>query len=396
MKKMLFALFLSGFMLLFWFQPASAESGQKSKTPKKSVIGVILPFSSAFKDIANEEKNAIEMALAEAVSQAEVIFKDGGNDPEGAIQAFKALAERKQKPVAVISCASWASNAIHPLAAKADIFHIAIGSAIIDRKHSRRTVRFTLDAEQEERQLAEYLSKFNRIAVYNMDNGYGNNWADIIKDNFQDKIVASIAYDPQSPDLAPELSAIKKENPDALVLLSAGNAALIAKQAKKMGIDAQLVGTRPIERPGLLDEPAANGLVYTYPSHSFSHPLLAEYEKAHGTPPTFFGIEAYDAVTTLISALKANNDSPDMLFDWYAGRTYNGALGEVHFDENGDASYPYMYKQVREGKFEVADFQFALLLCKPSSLFDNTRLDPVGFSIYHIQQFFKRAVKNKA
>lgn len=364
MRKIVF-IFLAAVLILFQTGLAFAENESgRIQNSDKPVIGVILPFSSAFEGIAKEQKNAIEMALSEMQPNVEVIFSDGKDDPAGAVAAFNKLAGSRNPPVAVISCASWASSAIHPLAAEKGIFHIAIASAIIDRTQPGHTIRFTLDAKKEERQLAQYLSRFNRIAVFNMDNGYGNNWAEIIKDNFKEKIVASIAYDPRLKDFGDQLAAIKKKNPDVLVLLSASNAARIAKQARQIGIDAQFVGTRPIERPELLAEPATNGLVYTYPSHSFRHHLIDDYKNAHNTIPTFFGIEAYDAFATLVSAIEEGKKSPETLFDWYAGRTFTGALGEYRFNENGDAVYPYMYKQIQDGSFEVADFQFALLLEK--------------------------------
>lgn len=271
---------LTTFLLLTVLVPLPAFAKSDPGPAAKIVVGVILPFSSAFEKIANEQKNAIQMALAEVGENVEVIYKDGQSDAAGAVQAFNELVLMEPPPTAIISCASWASSALHPLAAEKGIFHIAIGSAIIARTQPRHTVRFTLSAQQEEQQLAEYLSQFNRIAIFNMDNSYGNNWADIIKNNFKNKIVASISYDPKNKDFGSELSRIKEEKPDVLVLLSAGNAAKIAKQARSAGITAQFVGTRPIERPELLAEPEyTNDLVYTYPSHSFKHHLIGDYEK---------------------------------------------------------------------------------------------------------------------
>ena len=333
------------------------ENGKDQK-----LVGVILPFSSAFTNIANEQKNAIELAVKE-FDDIKVIYKDSKTDEAGAIEAFNKFTNMENSPFAIISCASWVATALHPLAAKEDIFHIVIGSAIIERTQPKHTVRFTLDANQEEKQLANYLTKFNRVAIYNMDNGYGNNWKKIIEQHQSDKIVKAIAYNPKNKDFKDDLAEIKKANPDALVLLSAGNAAIIAKQARELGITAKFVGTRPIERPELLQETQyTDGLAYTYPSYDRYHPMIAKYTKEYGNPPTIFGVEAYDSIKSLLTAAKEGNHYPEALFDWYAGRTYIGALGEVHFDENGDANYPYMYKEISDGKFKTANFQYSLLL----------------------------------
>ena len=351
---------------VFWNIAAGPViSAAPSNGAKKISVGVILPYTSPFKDIAQEQENAINLALSELDTDIEVVFKDGKNDAAGAVTALDELMEMKNPPAAVISCASWASDALHPKTAEKGVFHIAIGSAALHRTVPGHTVRFTIDATREERQLAEYLYQFNRIAVMNMDNGYGNNWAGIINNHLAAKVVITVPYDPSKTNFSGELDRIKKKNPDVLVLLSAGNAAIIAKQARQAGIRVQLVGTRPIERPELLKASAdTNGLVYTYPSHSFRHPFMDGYQCAYGATPTIFGIEAYDALATLDRAFERGNTSPEALFSWYANRTYTGALGEVGFDEKGDARYPYMYKQIIDGRFQIAPFQFPMLLEK--------------------------------
>ncbi|RZB32068.1 MAG: branched-chain amino acid transport system substrate-binding protein [Desulfobacteraceae bacterium Eth-SRB1] len=360
------------------FNTISAKANSKDQ----KLVGVILPFSSAFVNIANEQKNAIELAVKE-FDDIKVIYEDSKSDEAGAIEAFNKFTNMENSPFAIISCASWVATALHPLSAKENIFHIVIGSAIIERTQPKHTVRFTLDANQEEKQLANYLIKFNRIAIYNMDNGYGNNWKKTIEQNLSDKIVKAIAYNPQNKDFKDDLAEIKKANPDVLVLLSAGNAAIIAKQARELGITAKFVGTRPIERSELLQEAQyTDGLVYTYPSYDRYHPMIAKYTKEYGNPPTVFAVEAYDSMKSLLTAAKEGNHSTEALFDWYAGRTYIGALGEVHFDENGDANYPYMYKEISDGKFKTANFQYSLLL-------ENARQE-INKIFQHIDQDVKK------
>ena len=60
-------------------------------------------------------------------------------------------------------------------------------------------------------------------------------------------------------------------------------------------------------------------------------------------------------MTTLYAAVSACKDSPDCIYSWYQNSTYSGALGLVHFDESGVASYPIKLKIVQNGKFE--DYQ---------------------------------------
>jgi len=343
-----------------------------SAIAEKPIIGVILPFSSAFSGIAEEQKNAIDLVVTQLSPTYEIIYKDSKADAEGGVKAFNELMNMENPPIAIISCASWVAEALHPLTAEKGIFHIVIGSASFNRSVPNHTVRFTIDAKVEEKQLAYYLSSFKKLAIFNMDNGYGNGWAKIIKNNFSDKVVSSISYDPQKKDFTEKLKIIKENNPDALILLSAGNGATIAEEARNLGIRAQFVGTRPIQRQELLQKAEfTNGLVYTYPSYDANHPIIKEFEKAYKMPISVFGIEAYDAITTLIQALSDTDDTPETLFAWYASRTYQGALGKVTFDKVGDANYPYLYKEINNGEFQVAEFQYPLLLQKTKIQIDN-------------------------
>ncbi|MFP4083833.1 MAG: ABC transporter substrate-binding protein [Desulfonatronovibrio sp.] len=351
--------------LIFQLSAVSEETlaGYAPQTSDKPSIGVILPFSSAFEDIAVEQQRAVKLALAQSDLQVDIVFKDGGADKKSAVKAFKELADSENPPLAVISCSSWASDAIHPLAAQENIFHSAIGSAAINRTSPGHTVRFTLNAEQEQRQLAEYLSSFERVAVMAMDNDLGNSWMNMLRQKFADNIVAAHVYDPQQMNITDKLDDIRDNHPDALVLISAGEAARIARSARKAGIQAQLVGTRPVQRSELLDASHyTNGLVYTYPSYNSEHHFISDFQKTYGEEPAFFGVEAYDAATTLIQALENGLSNPDELFQWYAGNKFTGALGRIEFDRNGDARYPYLYKEIKDGKFQVADFQFPMLL----------------------------------
>lgn len=66
------------FLVLFSvFNTISAKENTNAKNQK--LVGVILPFSSAFTSIANEQKNAIESAVKE-FDDIKVIYKDSKSD----------------------------------------------------------------------------------------------------------------------------------------------------------------------------------------------------------------------------------------------------------------------------------------------------------------------------
>ncbi|MFW5870248.1 MAG: hypothetical protein ACOCVL_01145, partial [Candidatus Sumerlaeota bacterium] len=86
--------------------------------PDTPVVGVILPYSSAFTAIAEEQENAVKLALEDSGHSAELVFADCGGDNAGAVDAYKKFMSGDKRPQAVISCASWVAETLHPMTAK--------------------------------------------------------------------------------------------------------------------------------------------------------------------------------------------------------------------------------------------------------------------------------------
>lgn len=317
-----------------------------------TVAGAILPFTGAQSDIASEEKNATELALEDAGGNISLAYRDSSGLVPDAANALQDLVEKENASVVII-CASWISNAIDPLAAERGIVQLSIASATLNRSGKSRDVQLTVGVDEESKVLLAFLQNRSRVAIIYMDNDYGRDWTRILAAGLGPRLKASEKYNLSQTSYSDELARIKAVEPDALILLSSREGSAIARQAREMGIHAQLASTRPIERPEILSEPAMEGLVYTSPSFNASHPFVAEYRERYGQEPTVFGAEAYDAVMTLALAADECGGQSDCIYQWYLGRNYSGALGDVRFDESGSAHYPVVLKEVRDGKIVV-------------------------------------------
>lgn len=329
---------------------AQGTSTSASNGTLPIVVGAILPFSGAQADIASEEKNAIEMALNDTGQKFKVIYEDSASQKSVAIAAFHTLVEKDNASI-VITCASWISNAISPLAAESGILQYVLGSATFNKTMQGKAVVFTVSMKDESEYLASYLRRFDRTAIIFMNNDYGHAWSAILKTGMPGTIVSSESYELNQTDYSSQLTRIKEAKPDLLVILSTEEGAAIAFQARQLGINASLASTRPIERPDILKEPAINGLVYSYPSYNTTHPYFARYLKTYNQQPTAFGAEAYDAIMTLALASQNCSSQIDCIYRWYLDRDYHGALGMIRFDGSGNAHYPVILKQIRDGKF---------------------------------------------
>jgi len=329
---------------------ALGTSPDTSNETKPVVVGAILPFIGAQADIASEEKNAIEMALNDTGRKFKVIYEDSAGENPLAIAAFHKLVDKDNASI-VITCASWISNVISPLAAERGILQCALGSATFNRTNGGKAVVFTVSMNEESKCLVSYLQRFNRTAIIYMNNDYGRAWFRMLKTSMPGTIVSSESYELNQTNYSSQLTKIREARPDMLVLISSAEGASIARQARQLGINASLASTRPIERPDILEEPAVNGLVYSYPSYNTTGPFFARYAEKYNQQPTAFGAEAYDAIVTLDSATQNRSDRIDDIYRWYLNREYTGALGKVSFDGSGNAHYPVILKQIRDGKF---------------------------------------------
>jgi branched-chain amino acid transport system substrate-binding protein len=127
---------------------------------------------------------------------------------------------------------------------------------------------------------------------------------------------------------------------------------LFAKKARELGINAPLASQRPIQSPELLQAgDAVEGLVYSYPAYDVNHKFVARYKEKFGKEPTVFAAEAYDSVITIANAVEKCGEDTSCLHQFFVGSSYDGALGHVTFDDKGDAHYPFVLKQAKDGKF---------------------------------------------
>ncbi|MCJ7444620.1 MAG: ABC transporter substrate-binding protein [Methanotrichaceae archaeon] len=350
MKSIIVLAFMAMMLLLTAVMTTQAltMSSEISNETKSIIVGAVLPFAGDQADIGFEEKNAIEMALNDTGRKFKVIYADSASLTPTGIDAFNKLVNEDNIPI-VITSLSWVSNGISPLAAEKGILQFAVAAATFNRTEGEKAVLFTESANAMSKYLASYLRQFDRIAIIYMNNDFGRDWLKILKTTLPDTIVSSESYEPNQANFSSQLTKIKEARPDVLVLLSTAEGAYIARQARQLGINASLASTRPIERPKVLEEPAANGLVYTYPSFNASHPFFARYTKEYNQQPTDFGAEAYDVIVTLASAMQ-NSSQIDDIYRWYLNREYTGASGNISFDGSGNANYPVILKQIRDGK----------------------------------------------
>jgi len=252
--------------------------------------------------------------------------------------------------------------------AKVPQFTVSIGTAIT-RKGSKWIFRMAVAADGQTKELAKYVVKekgYKKFAVMNTNDEYGQSAADgfvAALEGLGVKPVIVQTWTRDDKDYTGQLTRIKATDSQALFLTgSFTDSALIAKQAKQLGLNVTLLGDTGNATPKYVElgGDAVEGTILVEPFtpgdpdpkiQEFAKRFRAEYKK----DPDSWSAEFYDAVGIIYEAAKRIPDLDQAkLRDYAASLTkanpYKGIMGDVYFDERGDPLYSLYKVQIKNGK----------------------------------------------
>ncbi len=204
-----------------------------------------------------------------------------------------------------------------------------------------------------------------RIAVLTMDNDFGKALSKgFINEAKKEgaKIVANLSFALGEKDMTPFLTKIKALNPDLIYCTGYySEGALTVKQAKALGIKAQLLGQEGFDSPMFLKiaGKAANGTIITTDLNRDSkRPIvkwfISTYRKQFKMEPDMVGASSFDAVYVLAEAIKeAGSTNPAKIRDALAHiKDFNGVTGKIKgFTKRGEVIKPVILQKVVNGRF---------------------------------------------
>ncbi len=330
---------------------ATSCGGDDLVTPEKRItIAAILDTSGHYSQFGKEVKQGMELFRSKYYTSFDVQYYDSKADADLALRVLDEAAS-DTKVRAVVTLASWVTNALAEPAKNHKLLQIAVGSAVFEHAILRNCVRMTSDLSSEIKYLSEYLQNFERIAVVYFNNDYGRGWKSSLVSTLGGKIVGTFSYPDTLTNFHSIIMEIKSLDPDRVVLISTREAAYIVHQARQLGLNSQLVGTRPILTDFLLAMPDAEGLIFSYPNINTEIPAYKDFIARYGKKPSSFAAEGFDLCLALENAIKTNGDVPSRMWEWFSGNSYKGLLGTVRFDSLGQATYDYSLKIIRNGDF---------------------------------------------
>ncbi|MFN6991283.1 MAG: ABC transporter substrate-binding protein [Fervidobacterium sp.] len=215
----------------------------------------------------------------------------------------------------------------------------------------------------------QYLKAKTAAVIYDVSNDYSVGLAYYFRDAFikltgnSKAVVSYIAYQGGDQDFTAQLTDIKKKNPDVIFVPAGivGDAALIAKQARELGLKQPLLGGDTWDLPQLIEIGGA-AVEGAYYSTMFdvkaelspkTKPFVEKYRKKYNEDPGYLPALAYDAYMVLIDAIqRAKSDKPEDIRRALLTTDYVGVSGRIRFDQNRDAIKDAVIKTIKNGKFE--------------------------------------------
>lgn len=182
--------------------------------------------------------------------------------------------------------------------------------------------------------------------LYNNGDDYSKGLAEAFKSNFKGKIVDTETYNTGDKDFNAQLTKIAPKKPDAVFLPEYySDVAVIAREARNMGINAAFLGGDGFDSPELfsIGGDAVNGMYFSnhYAADDTSKQVvqfIKDYKAKYNNSPDAFAALTYDACKVLCDSIKKAGSTDGSAIKG-ALKNYSGDLvcGRITFDSDRNA-----------------------------------------------------------
>jgi branched-chain amino acid transport system substrate-binding protein len=207
--------------------------------------------------------------------------------------------------------------------------------------------------------LAKELGASKAAVLYDVGNDYVKGLAEYFKASFESMggtVPVYEAYTKDDTDFSAVLGKVAAADVDVLFLpdyYAKNN--LIAAQVKEKGIEATLLGGDGWDSPELQFDLFEGGYHSNHYSPADPRPVVQNFVKAYeakyGAVPDALATLAYDAAGILLQSIsEAGVDDPSVVKDKMAAIRYEGASGEITYDEFGNPVKKAAIVKIEGGK----------------------------------------------
>ena len=338
-------------------------------------IGVIFPMTgpfAAYGQMANESlKIANELRPQVLGKPVKLILLDNKSDKVEAANTASRLVEKEHVVAVIGPLTSSLSMSAAPILEKAKIPMMSpyatnplvtqgkkfiFRACFIDPFQGKVAAKFAID----------YLKIKRAALLTDISQDYCVGLVNFFEKNFKalgGEIVSKTFCKTGDQDFSAQLTAIKSKNPDLIYMPNYyAEDALIAKQAKVMGINAALLSGDAADAPEILDVggDAVNGLYFT--THFDENAVQSElgrkylevYHKKFNKAANTVGALTFDAYYMVLDAIERAGSLDTVKIRDALSQTkgFEGVTGTITIDKNGNAVKPAVIKKIEDGKFK--------------------------------------------
>jgi branched-chain amino acid transport system substrate-binding protein len=354
------------------------------ETIKEARIGAVYAFSGPFAIYSPTIKTGNEMALSELNAKGgiklDIVMEDDRSTKDDAINAYQKFIQRDNALLIMGPLTGGQVFAAAPLAqrAKVPVMLTSVATPGVTKvgDYVFRTSVESATIIPNTVKVAKDLYKISKVAqIYTNDDQFSvgefKAYQEALKANgIQVATVETVRTG--DVDFSPQLTKIKSQGVDALVISSQGQEAVgLMTQARKLGLDkVHFLGGNAFNSAGVVKEAgqAMEGALSATPwSLGMTHPKNVEFVKRYRerfkSDPDWLAAQSYDAVNIIEQALQnakiGKSDSVaaarTKLRDALAAiKTHDGVLGRIEFTRDRDPVVSGAIIRVENGKHTIA------------------------------------------
>lgn len=388
MKKMKLSVLMLAFVMLFTAcGNNNAANENENVESDEIIIGALGPLTGNVAIYGIAATNGTKIAIDEINEaggilgkQVKLILEDEKGDAQEAMNVYNKLVE--DGAVAIIGdITSGPTLAIADLANRDNMLLITPTGTQLDITEGRPSVfRVAFTDPFQGRVLAQYAKDTLGASTAGILANTSNDYSQGVKEAFMAEaenlgleIVANESYGAADKDFRVQLTTIASQNPDVLLIPDYYETiALIAPQAREVGIESQFIGpdgwdgitaqlTTGLSDEGLTAEAlqSVEGAIFTN-HYSLDDPneniqnFIAKYNELHGENPASFSALGYDAAYMVKQAIEeAGSTDSDAIIDAMKNINYEGLTGSIKFDENNNPVKAISMIEVNEGEYKL-------------------------------------------
>ncbi len=352
-----------------------AGCGEEEKAEQVLKIGTMSPLTGPYAADGNDIRQGAQ-AAAEVFMEAggipgytkiEVVAQDTACDPKQAVAAANKLINDKVAGVVGAYCSSSTIPASETLDEESIIM---LTPASTSPKVTERGLKYMFRTCGRDDHQGPAAVKFMKdvenvktIFIVDDKTTYSQGLAEGVAAAAKEAGIEVLEHDHVNQgdkDYSAVLTKVKAANPDLLYisLQNSATGALMVIQAKRMGIDAILMGQDAVYHPKLIEiaKGDAEGMYCTFGAIDKDAPaykdFLAKYTAKAGTDPGAYSAYSFDSATAYLMAVKAaGTTDPDKVREELLKLDFTGASKQINYQENGDSGSNYTVYKITDGQF---------------------------------------------